>query len=140
MKIEKLLIERYSYSDNQTIGNLFGLTKENHSVFNCDTLELPWKNNQKKISCIPTGIYKVKKRFSEKYKNHLHITEVTGRSYILIHSGNYNTDTLGCVLVGELGFINSDDIVDVGNSKRTLKNLLNEIEIDSFELEIIDRI
>ena len=138
MKVSKLILERYSHGDNQTIGSLFGVNTTGSTLFQCDTLELPWKDNQKQISCIPTGIYKVKKRFSKKYKNHLHITEVTGRSYILIHSGNFNTHTLGCVLVGELAYINDDDIVDVGNSKKTLKKLLKHIEFNEIELQIVD--
>jgi len=138
MKLTKLLIERYSHGEKQTIGNLIGLSESGYALFTCDTLELPWLNNQKQISCIPTGKYLVKKRYSKKFKNHLHITNVENRSYILIHSGNYYTDILGCVLVGRLGFVNSDDIIDVSSSKKTLKKLLNFVESD-IELEIINR-
>ena len=138
MKLTKLLIERYSHGEKQTIGNLIGLSESGHALFTCDTLELPWLNNQKQISCIPTGKYLVKKRYSKKFKNHLHITNVEDRSYILIHSGNYYTDILGCVLVGRLGFVNSDDIIDVSSSKKTLNKLLNFVESD-IELEIINR-
>ena len=138
MKLTKLLIERYSHSERQTIGNLIGLSESGHSLFTCDTLELPWLNNCKQISCIPTGRYLVKKRYSKKFKNHLHITNVEDRSYILIHAGNYYTDILGCVLVGRLRFINSDDIIDVGSSKKTLKKLLTFVE-ESIELDIINR-
>jgi len=138
MKLTKLLIERYSHGEKQTIGNLIGLSESGHALFTCDTLELPWLNNQKQISCIPTGKYLVKKRYSKKFKNHLHITNVEDRSYILIHSGNYYTDILGCVLVGRLGFVNSDDIIDVNSSKKTLKKLLTFVESD-IELEIINR-
>ena len=138
MKLTKLLIERYSHGEKQTIGNLIGLSESGYALFTCDTLELPWLNNQKQISCIPTGKYLVKKRYSKKFKNHLHITNVEDRSYILIHSGNYYTDILGCVLVGRLGFVNSDDIIDVNSSKKTLKKLLTFVESD-IELEIINR-
>ncbi len=137
MKPHKIVIERYSHGEEQTIGSLFIVSKFGHILFKCDTLELPWKDNKKKISCIPTGTYTVKKRFSEKYKNHLHITGVTNRSYILIHSGNFNTHTLGCVLVGELAYINDDDIVDVGNSKKTLKNLLKHIKTETITIEVV---
>jgi len=141
MKVVRLLIERYSHGEKQTIGSLYGLSEVSHVVFNCDTLELPWKENQTNVSCIPTGTYKVKKRYSKKFKNHLHITEVTGRTHILIHSGNYFTDILGCVLVGKLGYINDDDVIDVSSSKKTLKSLMNNLEFDSnneIELEIVN--
>lgn len=141
MRAVKLLIERYSHGEKQTIGSLFGLSDFNHVLFKCDTLELTWKENKTNISCIPTGEYIVKKRYSKKFKNHLHITEVIGRTHILIHSGNFYTDILGCVLVGKLGYVNKDDIIDVSSSKKTLKNLINSLEFDSngeMPLEIIN--
>lgn len=138
MKAVKLVLERYSSSEVQTIGKLFGVSEVGHIVFECDTLELPWKDNKTDISCIPTGTYTVKRRYSKKYKNHLHITEVTDRTHILVHAGNYNKDTKGCVLVGKLGYLNNDDIVDVVSSKKTLKKLLNIIESQSIELVVVD--
>ena len=44
---------------------------------------------------------------------------------ILIHSGNYFTDILGCILVGEsFKEINHDGYLDVVNSKVTLSKLV----------------
>ncbi len=139
MIIEELLIERYSHGEKQTIGNLLGLSESGRSLFNCGTLELPWLDNQNKISCIPIGDYIVKKRYSKKYGWHLHVQDVGNRTYILIHSGNYYTQILGCVLVGKLGFINDDDIVDVGSSKKTLKKLISLIDKDEIKLTIVNR-
>ena len=143
MKAIKLLLERYSHGEKQTIGNLIGVSEVGHSVFSCDSLELPWLDNQSNISCIPLKTYKLKKRYSKKYGNHLHVQDVEGRTFILIHSGNYYTQILGCILVGKLGFINNDDIVDVGSSRKTLKRLMNNIEFDDngeIELKIINRL
>lgn len=141
MKATKLLIERYSLGDVQTIGNLHALSESGSEVFSCDTLELPWLNNQKNISCIPVGKYKVVKRYSKKYGNHLHVTDVENRTWILIHAGNYLDEILGCILVGKLGYVNSDDVIDVGSSRKTLKKLINNLDFaDGFvELEIINR-
>ena len=139
MEIIKILIERYSPGEKQTIGNLIGISDVGNSIFTCDTLELPWLGNKNKISCISIGLYKVKKRYSKKYGWHLHIQDVEGRTYILIHSGNYYTQILGCILVGKLGFVNTDDIVDVADSRKTLKKLLSLIKEDEIDLEIINR-
>lgn len=64
------------------------------------TLELPWNDNQKDKSCIPVGIYQCKKYSSEKFKDVWEITNVPGRSSILIHAGNSMDDIHGCVAVG----------------------------------------
>lgn len=121
----ELLIERINDSRTQTIGKLFVLETGGCVKYSCDTLELPWKDNQRNISCIPEGEYEVEKRFSAKFKNHFHITNVPGRSYILIHIGNYYTDIRGCVLVGSgLSDINGDGHRDVINSGDTLADLL----------------
>jgi len=64
----------------------------------CFTIELPWRNNQKRISCIPEGTYKVEKRFSEKFGNHLELKNVLNRSLVLIHPANNALKELkGCI-------------------------------------------
>ena len=105
-------------------------------VFSFYTLELPYKNNEFQISCIPKGTYNVEKRYSTKYKNHFHVLDVPNRTYILIHSGNYNTHTKGCILVGRtLTDINNDGLRDVTSSVSTL-NKLNDILPNYFKLTI----
>ena len=133
---KSLLIERYDHGTKQTLGRLFAL-ENGQAVYNCHTLELPWKNNAFQVSCIPPGTYKVVKRYSEKFKNHFHITDVTGRTYILIHSGNYYTDILGCILVGKgLADINKDGLKDVTQSRNALADLL-ALMPNEFELKIV---
>lgn len=132
-----LLIERYPSSEHQTIGN--GFVLDNDFInFEFKTLELAWKNNQKQISCIPIGDYKVKKRWSKKFGNHFHILDVPNRSYILIHCANFYTQLRGCVAVGDdLSYINGDNEIDVVNSTKTLKELLKMMPND-FNLKIVN--
>lgn len=66
--------------------------------FICHTIELPWKENQKGISCVPEGRYKIEKRFSTKFKWHFILQDVLNRSYILIHPANDALKELrGCI-------------------------------------------
>jgi hypothetical protein len=94
-----LLIVRDTFTEVSTIGNLY-LDDE----WLCDTLELPYLDNQRKISCIPTGQYKVKLRLPKESATrdylHLLVQDVPNRDYILFHIGNSAKDTRGCVLVG----------------------------------------
>jgi len=64
------------------------------------TLELPWKENEREVSCIPAGIYKGGPHSGRKYKDCFGLREVPGRSGILIHSGNVKPHTKGCILPG----------------------------------------
>ena len=64
------------------------------------TLERPWADNKRRVSCIPVGDYLVKLRYSPKFKNHFIVCPVHKRSYILIHIGNRVHETNGCILVG----------------------------------------
>ena len=64
----------------------------------CYCIELPWLQNARGISCIPEGKYEVKKRFSQKFNWHLHVTSVRGRSFILLHPANDAMKELnGCI-------------------------------------------
>jgi hypothetical protein len=66
----------------------------------CQTLELPWKNNEKDVSCIPAQIYKCICWESPTKGKCLHILGVPGRDNVLIHKGNTIKDSEGCILVG----------------------------------------
>lgn len=129
-------LNRVNESDKQTLGYLTlydGLEK----VFECVTLELPWLANMRNVSCIPKGVYKVVPRTSPKYKNHFILENVPNRKFILIHQGNFNTDTRGCILVGSrFAKINNDSLLDIAASRRTLFELLETSKGNGFELII----
>ena len=116
-----LLLIRGTFTDESIIGELF-LNGERM----CDTLELPFKDNQKSISCIPAGEYSVRLRPARQSATrdylHLLVEDVKDRSYILFHRGNTAKDTRGCILVG-LG--SQQDIVH--NSTLAMDLLIKEI-------------
>jgi hypothetical protein len=95
----KLILTRKSTGDDGTFGIL---NIENKFV--CVTLEPPWKDNQRNISCIPAGEYRVKPRISTSFQSVrgklYRIMDVPERSGIDIHPGNKLKDTLGCPMTG----------------------------------------
>lgn len=136
-----------TYYDNYTSGELTLFKNNNDGNNNSNnnsnnnlkielyTLELPYKDNQTNISCIPEGRYIVKRYKSPKFSDCFKIydinkddggnyKEVNGRSDILIHTGNFIDETKGCILVGK-GKQKGAFITD---SKTALKILLDNIE------------
>lgn len=66
--------------------------------FICFTIELPWRDNKRNVSCIPEGQYELRPRYSPKFKNHLELQEVPNRSFILFHPANSALkDLRGCI-------------------------------------------
>lgn len=63
------------------------------------TLEDPWRNNEPFNSCIPEGVYKVKRDRVGRYR-WFAVEGVEERTAIEFHEGNYEADTAGCILVG----------------------------------------
>ena len=64
----------------------------------CNTIELPWKENQSRVSCIPEGKYELTKRYSLRFGWHLLVNNVVNRSYILIHAFNDAVkESKGCI-------------------------------------------
>ena len=121
VKAVNLLLIRDMFTDESTIGQLF----INGERF-CDTLELPYLDNQRSISCIPEGQYKVRMRLPRESATrdylHLLVQDVKDRSYILFHIGNTAKDTRGCILVGMTSKQNF-----VGNSTLAMDLLMKEI-------------
>ncbi len=144
MTLEAHICRRYY--PKQTKGELTITDIESGEVvFECLTLELPDRGNKQNVSCINQGVYNVVPRTSNKYGNHLHITNVEGRGWILIHWGNFagsdnpksgHPDIRGCVLVGS-GYVDLDgDAIDeITNSKNTFKNLM-KVAPNGFKITI----
>lgn len=136
--MRELRLIRTDQNDFQTMGVLVLVEDNDNLLFDCKTLELPWKDNKKGISCIPDGRYTVKKRTSTKYGKHLWISDVPNRDMILIHTGNYNSQTHGCVLVGkELKDINKDGQLDVTESVKTMGKLMSFVTDEDIPLLVV---
>ena len=94
-----LTIIRDRAGDNGTFGKVF--VNGRHIA---ETLELPWRNNQPYISCIPCGIYTLTKRrtwFNAKNLGHtFEVCPIPNRTAILIHPGNTVEDLKGCIAPG----------------------------------------
>jgi len=102
---------------------VIGILK-NGSKFLAYTLELEWRDNQRRRSCVPKGTYEIVyrnfggyyNRYNERFDDHkngvLELKDVKDRSAILIHIGNRPKDTLGCILVGSEADTNKSIIYD----------------------------
>lgn len=92
-----LSLKRFSSTDKGT----FGVLLDEKGLPICDTVELPYKDNVPKISCIPAGEYLAKKSFYNKGGYECYeLQGVPNRSDILIHVGNTINDIQGCILIG----------------------------------------
>ncbi len=96
----------------------------------CNTIELPWLQNQRNVSCIPEGRYELRKRFIRKFGLHLLVVDVPDRSWILIHPANdAKTQLKGCIApVTQL----------TGPGKGRDSRLANE-KLKAFVLEALER-
>ena len=111
----KLEVIRFSSEADSTSGLLFDIT--NQRKFLAYTLEDEYRDskNEKVMheTRIPAGTYKVilrkigrihnnyVKRFADIHRGTLHVIDVPNFKYILIHCGNTDEHTSGCLLVGD---------------------------------------
>jgi len=152
----KLQVVRFSSQVDSTSGLLFEIN-ELGKHFLCYTLEdearvLKVKGETR----VPAGTYKIKlrteggfhERYSRKYPNihigMLHIVDVPGFEYILIHTGNTDEHTAGCLLVGdsqENNVIIRDGFVGKSNNayKRIYPRIAKAIESgEEVKIEYVD--
>jgi hypothetical protein len=93
------------------------------------TIELPWKSNLARVSCIPEGSYELVKRWRPKFNRHLQVMNVPQRSFILIHPANDAMHELkGCIAPVTL-------ITGAGRGIRSRQacEILNSLVYDVFE-------
>lgn len=93
------------------------------------TLELPWKDNEPRVSCIPDGHYKLQRTINRstagglKIPQTFEVVDVPDRAGILFHIGNTVKDTNGCILVGDsYGYI--DEVPAVLGSRVAFNKLI----------------
>jgi hypothetical protein len=133
-----VLVVRLLETEKETLGRLFVFDGP-RLLFQCVTLELPWRDNNRRVSRIPEGEYPFEVRKTARHGTHLHIQNVQNRDWILIHSGNYHTHTLGCVLVGnDFADLNDDGELDVTSSKRTMAKLMKVIGGNDGTMKVVD--
>jgi hypothetical protein len=106
-----ILLERFGYTPLGTFGRLIYGDKRYFTV------ERPWENNRRFVSCIPEGRYKVIWHNSPKFGRtlaviggtvSLHQNEKFERYAILFHAANTMDDLNGCIGVGRsLGYVNN---------------------------------
>lgn len=126
------------YRPEQTIGFLSVMDDSDNVVKTCAMLELPWRMNEKNVSCIPELTYWVEKLAPTQKRNYTHflVKDVPGRTAILWHPGNYNSDIQGCQLPGVRHMdMNKDGLLDVQNSTTMLWELA-DILPNRFQMKI----
>ena len=136
----KLEVIRFNKGKDSTNGILFDITDDKRK-FLCYTLED--ESRDKKVqgeTCIPEGEYrlgfrrvggfdaKYAKRFSEIHMGMLEILDVPNFTYVLIHCGNTDEDTAGCLLVGDTQ--NNNNVTEdgfIGSSTNAYKRIYETI-------------
>ena len=64
----------------------------------CHTIELPWRDNRRNVSCIPEGRYRLLRTRTRRFGFGLRLVDVPERSGILIHAANNaETELRGCI-------------------------------------------
>ena len=132
----KLTVVRTQFGTDATNGILLV-----DGLFECYTLEDQYQAVKvMHETCIPEGTYDIKFRtvggfhskYSERYGNAhygmLHLQDVPNFTYILIHAGNTDEHTSGCLIVGETQ--QDLDISDdgfIGHSGKAYSKLYNKV-------------
>tara|TARA_R110002051_G_scaffold52237_1_gene99364 strand:- start:929 stop:1390 length:462 start_codon:yes stop_codon:yes gene_type:complete len=150
----KLQVLRFSSESDSTNGLLLDVTEE--IKFLAYTLEDEYRKHKKsKETRIPAGTYKIElrdeggfhKRYSKRYPNihrgMLHIIDVPNFEYILIHTGNTDEHTAGCLLIGnsqENNQINKNGFIGSSSNayKRVYPLIAKAIEKEGVTIQYID--
>jgi hypothetical protein len=150
----KLQVLRFSSESDSTNGLLLDVT--DGIKFLAYTLEDEYRETKRsKETRIPAGTYKIKlrneggfnqrygKKYSSIHRGMLHIVDVPGFEYILIHVGNSDEHTAGCLLVGdsqENNQINKNGFIGSSSNayKRIYPSIAEAVEKEGVTIEYID--
>lgn len=126
-------LKRVSATKIGVFGVLCYYTPDGYIPF-LKTFEDPWMDNKQFISCIPTGAYLCKRFNSPKFGNVFQVDNVANREKILIHKGNNQNHTEGCILLGS-----EFTQTGVSDSKNAFELFMSMVKsYDTFHLDIQD--
>ena len=133
-----LTLHRLAEQVNSTFGQLKIDHMTHPTLWTCEDL---WHDNKPRQSCIPAGVYKCephawKPNNPFKFQKVWQVMNVPNREAVLIHTGNTNIDTIGCILVG----FDLDTSYGVKKSKAAIAYLQKVIGEKPFTLTIKDDI
>lgn len=114
----------------ETTEGTFGVLKIDKRVF-CVTLEPEDKLNKSNESSIPAQQYMCQRATSPSHGETFRVKDVPERYGILFHKGNTETDTAGCILLGQY----TDKLRGnraIKNSGDTFKAFMLELEGEGF--------
>lgn len=135
-KMKTVRLVRTETGDQGTFGAL-----SVDGLFHCVTGELPWRNNLKDRSCVPSGTYRCTFQWSEKHQRKVyHLLKVPGRDAEEIHSANLMGDVdkgflsqlLGCIALGEATAVFPAHTLPVQNNDQKGVTSSRE-DVDKFE-------
>lgn len=126
----KLTLKRYGYTKEGIFG--FLLDDQNNILFY--TLEHAYLQSDGTYAPkIPVGNYTCKRGTYPKNGETFEVMDVPGHSAILFHTGNYNKDSDGCILVG---LDQGDEMIT--QSRKAFAQFLQLMDgVNSFELEVV---
>jgi hypothetical protein len=126
--MDSFVIERV-YLPDRTLGSFYW-----NGVVVAKTLELPWKENRRSVSCIPEGIYDVIKQppKADRPYPYFRLPKVEGRTGILIHRGTEPAHSKGCILA-------ASRFRNINTSKPSLEESSKKLQwmIDNFPDEFM---
>lgn len=125
MGIKSIRVERV-YLELETLSSFY-IFDDAKKIFSGKGLEPANRNNEKGHSCILEDTYTawVELTSPKHPYPHIRLEDKHGRESVLWHGGNYYTDSQACYLPGsEFGDRNKDGVLDVLNSRETLKKIL----------------
>ena len=126
--MRRLILLRLSDDGNRTLGLL--LVMDNVTkIFEFATIELPWRNNERQVSCIPAGTYQLTPTKHKKFGDCFLVEGVKGRDGIMLHAANFVSNVRGCVGVGMAHRdIDGDGRLDAAASRQAMSLLVNLIK------------
>ena len=141
----RLTLRRFASCDMGTFGRLsMSDTSQAEApfeqpIYTAYTVERPWLDNARNISCIPAGQYLIAPRRYHRGKYDAYeVLNVPDRTHILFHVGNTPDDLAGCIAPGErLGAIRGKWAVT--SSKRAFGAFMAAMDNRPGVLAVFDR-
>ena len=145
----QILVDRFVSDNFSTVSHIllddrfvcFGLEDEFRETKVADETRIPAGTYKVRLRTEGTHHQQYKNQFSDIHRGMLHVQDVPNFKFILIHCGNTQADTSGCLLVGS-GAVTDLGNMSISNSRAAYRRfypmVVDAAAQDKLEIKFVD--
>lgn len=139
--MKTIIVNRDFGNKDQSLGVCY-VIEDGKLLFKSESIERGWRDNESRVSCVPSGAYECVLEYSPRFDKELwELKDVPNRSECKFHAANYARQLNGCIALGKARVdLDGDGQIDIASSRQAMKEFHKAMGDDKKAIVVISNI